>query len=964
MKKKVGLVAVIGVLVTGIVVAGLNWKSLSNGVRKLLMSPTEYYCYVEAQEAKKASDGWMTLYESILEYCDISKEKQHNNKINVSLEDELKEIIKELDESVYEQVKEIDSVGLGFSGSSYDAGKKHTFGAELLLNDTPMVRGDFLLDIEAMEVFLGFSEIAERYLYNDFEDLFDIDEAETMKQVLEVLPDVIEQLPDKKETYKLFERYRILLLENLSDIEEKKTSLKVEGISQTCTAYSTELDATEIREMMLLVLKELRDDEEIEEYINGIASVLVAIDDLDMDEDLLYELFTNYIEEGIEFYEELLEEEDEDEYEPLEITVWVDNKGNVIGRKYEMKKEFLFNYGLAIKGNSFGLHLQFSTDDDILELKGNGDISKGNCNGTFTLDIIEERIVAITLEELSLKSLKNGEIKGKLTLLPEGETEELVDVWNEEDYFQLKDPKILVAFDAGKKESIISVSFENDGKSLGDITLTHKEDVPEKKEFPKKTDAFDVKNDEDVFQWIYSLDADSFEEKLQKQGLLEDTTKVLGDWIRDIQYYYGKDLFLLEDYKNAKELFELQGDYKDAQIYVKCCDAMFLYEEGKIDEALAILEEQYDGDYYISSVIRMCKYKKAEALMEEEKYSEAIELYEDMGYYSDSEYRLEYAWGKKYLADGEYEEAEYHFGLASTMIDVSEDLKECKYQAGIKAMELGRYGEAYAIFNELSGYKDADALKETADEEIAIMQAPMGQILAPDYEYYAGLVTIPEQYTGIEMDKLTEQEFQEYVYAHVKEKMGMAMGPWGDIVWEPEVRFSDAAASFMSNGKYPTEESYKAYLRMICEDEKYTPILREYLLNTSSVPSHDEEYIRKQLSKVLFAFSSELAQYGVDIDTYIRIEGYNSFDEFRSEREQVILENDTILIAAYAIAKKEGLVITEEMFLEMADEFAYEYGITTEHFLELNDRKVLEQIFMIECGMEFMIDNANFIEKE
>lgn len=959
-KKKIGGWITLGIGAVAAVVVGLNFKSIEASVRKLVMSPEAYYCYVEEQAMESSSETVMMFYERFLEKYDTTQDSEFQNTFQVTFGDGLKDLMREVDA---DGLDKLDSIGLNILSAQYDNALKQSVTAQLLLNESAMLSGELLLDYKDDTAFIGLPEISNQYLYADMEEMFGID-AEDMKELTELLPKLYEQLPDKKAAYTLLERYVMLLLENVEDVEEEKTTLKVEGVSQACTEFSFYLDVEQIRELAVKVLEEIVEDKELEDYITGILSELEEIEELEIDADDVYDSFIDGLEDSIDEIKDLIDEGEEEGLEGLEVTVWVDKKGTVIGRKYEMEDAFLFYYGVATNGNDYGFETEISFDDEILVIKGEGSIDKDNVTGTFDFDLIEERIATVTVEELSLKKWKDGVFDGTVILTPDGATEDLIELWNEEDIYEIKNPQITISMSSEEKESILNITVENDEELFAELSYTHKQEKAEEQDFPKKEDAIKAENEEDYVRWVAAMDADALEEKMKEQDIPDVAAEGVSDYIRDLKYERALLQFFEKNYAVAAELFASIEDYLNSKDMKLCCDAMLLYEEGKYDEALEVFETIEESISYVDYYKDECLSKKAEQLLEEEKYKEAIAIYEDLRYSFDSGYLLEYAWGKYYMNEGDYAEAEYHLGLVDESVkDVSEDLKECSYQLGIAAMENGDYGEAYGRFMQIQGYKDADALAVQADAEVAILQAPVGTVFAPNYEDYVEGVTLPEEYLGIEIEKVTDRDFQEYLAVYVTQKMKYAMGMDGDVVYEPEMSFSDEAAKFMSDGKYPTEESLKLHLWDKCEEEKYAPQLRDYLLAHSSVTSIDEEYVKKQVSRVMFELEVEAAQYDMDVETFVTLidyQKYQTLEEYRAEVEKIVRENETVFLAAYGIAKKEGFVLEEEEFMAYAEDFAEDYEITTEHFLQINDRSVLEQVFLIECAMDFMIENANF----
>ena len=127
-------------------------------------------------------------------------------------------------------------------------------------------------------------------------------------------------------------------------------------------------------------------------------------------------------------------------------------------------------------------------------------------------------------------------------------------------------------------------------------------------------------------------------------------------------------------------------------------------------------------------IIPAINYNKADALMEEGKYDEAIEAFEELAGYKDSETKIEECeeaiLGKKYneavaLMDaGKYSEALSAFEAINGYKDSLSKINDCKYINAIALMEEGKYDEAILAFKALTGYKDSETKIEQCEEAI------------------------------------------------------------------------------------------------------------------------------------------------------------------------------------------------------------------------------------------------------
>jgi len=114
--------------------------------------------------------------------------------------------------------------------------------------------------------------------------------------------------------------------------------------------------------------------------------------------------------------------------------------------------------------------------------------------------------------------------------------------------------------------------------------------------------------------------------------------------------------------------------------------------------------------------IPMYRYGQAEDLMESGDYWAAMEAFENMDDYRDSESRATecyYLYGKSLLESGACQEAKEVFQNLGSYQDSVTMITECDYCQAEIWLQEGKYGQAKAAFTEIVNYKDsADKVKE------------------------------------------------------------------------------------------------------------------------------------------------------------------------------------------------------------------------------------------------------------
>ncbi len=145
-------------------------------------------------------------------------------------------------------------------------------------------------------------------------------------------------------------------------------------------------------------------------------------------------------------------------------------------------------------------------------------------------------------------------------------------------------------------------------------------------------------------------------------------------------------------------------------IETKYNSAIELQNNKNFSEAVEIFENL--GDYQDSAKrVKECKYQNALLLIEAEDYAAAKLLLNELkGYNEDIETKLQisdYSIAKKYLEKGKYEKAEELFKQLNEYGDSKEMVKECSYRKAISLIESKKYEEAIEILSKLKKYSDS-----------------------------------------------------------------------------------------------------------------------------------------------------------------------------------------------------------------------------------------------------------------
>ena len=69
-------------------------------------------------------------------------------------------------------------------------------------------------------------------------------------------------------------------------------------------------------------------------------------------------------------------------------------------------------------------------------------------------------------------------------------------------------------------------------------------------------------------------------------------------------------------------------------------------------------------------------------------------------------------------------------------------------------------------------------------------------------------------------------------------------------------------------------------------------------------------------------------------------------------------EREKLFVMAYVVAKEEGLTVSEADYDYYVADMCEDFGISKKEFLRVNSRPVLEDIFLVEKGLDFLVEHA------
>lgn len=562
--KKGGLiVAAIGAVavIAGGVAAAFNWDVVTNTIKSTFSSPQDYYASVEKDNfsnmAASAANAYQTLLrEPMSSVSDMYEsvtsgeiyEGGYKGEIVIELGDSAMENL--MDTLSYQEelpfdISEWNRIALEYE--TYSGDSLINAAAGLTIGDTGLISVDTLLDYKDSALYLAIPELSESYLGISFEDVMaDYEDAlqsmEEMTEYLDAIQEIVKVLPDAKQAQALLTKYFDVIIGCVDDVDKESVKLEAGGVNQKCTCLKVTIDGKTLVKAAKALCKELKDDKDLKKYITDfVDAVSEQAEALDMAEELGMELDADEIYEQFQsMCDEILDTIDENEEEipefELVMSVYVDSKGHVCGREFELEVEeqtMTLLVANTENGSNVGFEASLSIDDGDGEngfvFEGSGKKNKGKLDGTYALTVMaqgeKKKMMNVSVKQFDLDALEKGYLNGSFGLsIADDLLEEMEERIPEEAYSMLEEMELVFDLTSNENAAKFKASL-NQGKELYASLSISSEKVSDK-ELSVPSDAImieDIEDPEDSLKeyWM-TIDWDSMIEKLEEIGLSDE----------------------------------------------------------------------------------------------------------------------------------------------------------------------------------------------------------------------------------------------------------------------------------------------------------------------------------------------------------------------------------------------------------------------------------------------------------
>ncbi len=416
------IVAIVLLLFGGCLSAYSFIPQVKNTVKMLINSPEEYYAWVESENTSVLTE-WIEEFET-------QQELGGNSVINLNLDNQgIESLIKEnagstlaeagitLPANLTIEQKSMEIDGYNAVNQKVTADGKDLFTYNCYLKDG--------------KLYYQIPEFSSSYVCMDFAEIMEMSMAENSNEasaeVEQILNSIMvkaangEEILSNEELSTLITKYSDILFENIKNVKlEKNVNCEAGGVKNEYTKLVANIDEGTLFEFLKDALKELKNDEIVIRFVE---------ENLEMTK----EEYQTFIDEAIE---KTSKYELSGGEEVLVMNVFVDNKGEIIGRTFEAKEAeetiVLLGYSVVNNGDNYGISAFIEEDGEKYTIDGK--LTANDEKYTGSINVAD--MVNIDLKDFTIKDDKfiEGEVMLGLSAL---ELDDMTMVFDEKDGKQL-----------------------------------------------------------------------------------------------------------------------------------------------------------------------------------------------------------------------------------------------------------------------------------------------------------------------------------------------------------------------------------------------------------------------------------------------------------------------------------------------------------------------------------------------
>ena len=415
-----GLIGVLALAALIVVLGVFLLPSRSDVPERSFASPEEYSAHVLEEEIGSVSTAAAELYDRRVK-TDLDLNSLHQDlRMTFRLGDSCLQLLRDSMETDFSW---LDTAALNFS---LDRSLEQIFlSVGLDLNGGELLRGEALSDLESRELTVQVPALSERWFSLDLEELLNalaadnpyLPEERFEPEAMEQAAEAFEALPDGAGIENLLKTYLSMAAEALRDVtKEEDAGLTVGELTVPCTKLSYVITEGSLEPTLRKLYTAMQTDEDLAAIIRYLGQSMGRAD--------AYDDFSKALSDELA-REKLVTLEGN-----LNLTLWVEDAAGAL-RGLELRQE---NGGGTVAvlcprtADRFALELAFreasadaggeAEQPPQFLLTGTGSFEGELFSGSFTASNQEDALMDAEVRELDLAALRQGELRGVLTLKP------------------------------------------------------------------------------------------------------------------------------------------------------------------------------------------------------------------------------------------------------------------------------------------------------------------------------------------------------------------------------------------------------------------------------------------------------------------------------------------------------------------------------------------------------------------
>lgn len=492
------IAAVAAVAVVGSVsVVAVNASAINNFTKKAFSSPVSYLQYVEEKQAKETASTIAGMYGNYLDAYKAKGENSVSGEVTVELGDQARRML-----ATYSPV---DLSFLEKTSLKYESGYQDNvlgFNLDMLIGEKPVITLDTLFDMNGNMAYFMIPELSNQYLSTSISTSSG-DVSTTMNQLSGMADSMLEEALIEK----LYTDYYTTAISCIDDVKKSNGTIEAGGVSQKCTVLTATIDSEAAQKMSEKVLTKLKSDKNVEDLIKDCANVANAMEDGSADAEAMYQDFLQYVDGELSSVESISMDEN------ITMTIWVDGKGDILGRSFNASG-METKYIMPGKGKNYGFEASVTGDSTNYVIEGNGKITGGILSGDFKIASNGTEYANLEVKDYDVKKMKDGYLNGTFTvsMTPESSTE-LTGTSLVANY------DLQIACTSSKDSSKVKISVLSLDQLLGAITITSNMNGKLDTTLPSADAVVSTEDQAALFTWITSIDWAGFTTRLRDAGV-------------------------------------------------------------------------------------------------------------------------------------------------------------------------------------------------------------------------------------------------------------------------------------------------------------------------------------------------------------------------------------------------------------------------------------------------------------